>query len=546
MPSNILSTNGTTTISTNIFYTVGYHGGGVISTSTYGPSLRDIINSTPTEPQPPRSTWVNPYRNCLTQRRWPLENDIRIDRPVDKFVRVRQAIYTAQERKWCIREMVNYKLHPAIESVLRNNNHPADMHQLVLEWPHVPKSESGVDEARVAYTQNDDKGERDIQTVTSLGKYLKRHWPDLPDHVLRDFVMRHMGFTFELWDTTYKIIESVQKGPKSCMQWPSLDDWNEHPYCTYAPEYGWRAAVRLDGGKRIVGRCLVNVTDNTFVRSYAHRDDGYSYSDEALEAWLREQGFSKASDWGGHKLKYFKVGYDFIAPYIDGSVQSVDIEGNHLFINEDGDYLCNNTDGRAEEHGCRCEHCDSRVHEDDLASVGYHSDSSACRDCISEYFTYVYGRRGVQYYVHNDNAVHSPYDDNYYDADYISDNNMVWLDDGDLCPQDDAVHLESRDEWHHCDSSDVVYCEHNSTYEHVDDVVELADGAYALEDDTWECEIDGAYYLNDDADKMVSLCDVNNKTEYNAHEDAAMNNYDVDLDDVATACEEMLETTEAN
>ena len=77
-----------------------------------------------------------------------------------------------------------YQLHPAIEKVIEGYNYrPNDWQQLLLEWPHRSETDSN----RIAYTQNERKGEANIQTVTTLGKYLQRHFT-MPDHEIRDVV----------------------------------------------------------------------------------------------------------------------------------------------------------------------------------------------------------------------------------------------------------------------------------------------------------------------------------------------------------------------
>jgi hypothetical protein len=79
---------------------------------------------------------------------------------------------------------------------------PYDWQQLFLEWPHVSQG----DRSKIAYTQNEVKGQKDIQTVTSVGKYLNRHF-DLPDHIIRDLVSRHgSSARFQFVNTTAEMI----------------------------------------------------------------------------------------------------------------------------------------------------------------------------------------------------------------------------------------------------------------------------------------------------------------------------------------------------
>ena len=80
-------------------------------------------------------------------------------------------------RPWFRNQYGKYRIHGAIWDMMMQYR-PDDWHQLMLEWPH--KAET--DPSRLAYTRDERAGEADRQTVTSIGKYLTRHFPDAPDH----------------------------------------------------------------------------------------------------------------------------------------------------------------------------------------------------------------------------------------------------------------------------------------------------------------------------------------------------------------------------
>jgi hypothetical protein len=408
-------------------------------------------------------------------------------------------------RIWFHREKRAAPMHPAIREAVYQAP-PADWHLLVLEWPHGSDS----DPSRIAYTRSDEHGKANRQTVTSVGKYLARHFPALADHAIRDIAMRHKPYEFKLWDTVSGIVRSVQEGPHSCMRWGNFDrDTDTHPYETYDPKYGWRAAVRLGTNEMITARCLVNVEEMTFVRSYTRRDSSeqYSHSDEAIEVWLRDQGFTKRCSWGGMKLAKITTGRyndDFWAPYLDGDCKNVADEGDHLLITIDGDYTFDRTDGHADgASGCSCEDCGERVHEDDLRGIGYHCDRQVGECCIGDY-TLVHGRGGDQYYIYYGDAIRV--NDEYYDPDYISRYDIVQLDDGDYAHRDDAVYLEQRDIWVSNDDECWVHCTSSCSTEHIDDCVELADGDWALDSDAWQCDHDKKWYLHDDVTAFETDC----------------------------------------
>lgn len=403
------------------------------------------------------------------------------------------ASIVACHRDWYAREFHAAALHPLVMKCL-NLGRPNDWHQLVLEYPHIP--DAG-ERAKVAYTRDDRAGEANRQTVTSLGKYLTRHF-SLPDHLVRDIVASADTASCKFVHTTAEMIYHLVRGPGSCM---AKEFRHIHPYTVYNPARGWHMAVRLEGGDT-VGRalCMNDGGHKYFVRSYK-KTEGYSYSDEVLEAWLKDQGYEHYGSWEDCTLDYIedKYGDGFVAPYLDGDVQNVDLcndgAGNYLKITSYGEYECTNTDGTVSV-GEACADCDDRISEGDGYWVGRHEDSYVCSGCIDSY-RYAYGRRGSQYYVNEDDAIYVESQDEYYDPDYLEDNDIVTLDNGDYEHQDNAILIESRGDWVHRDSDEWVGLP-DGTHERRDDCVELANGDWCLESDAWQCEESGRWYHNDD------------------------------------------------
>jgi hypothetical protein len=239
----------------------------------------------------------------------------------------------------------------------------------------------------------------------------------------------------------------------------------------------------------------------TFVRSYTRKDGEYSHSDEDIEVWLRDQGYTKSCSWAGLKLRRINTNRcddDFWAPYLDGDCKNVHDCGNHLLIDYDGDYTFDRTDGHADGSSrATCSDCGARHHEDDLHGIGYHYEEHVGPCCIDSY-TYVVGRNGNEYYIPESDAVYVESQDTHYDPDYLDRHNIVELDCGDYEHTDNAVYLEYREVWVLSDDDCVMYCDHSSTYEHVDDCVQLENGDWALEANAWKCEHDDAYYLTDE------------------------------------------------
>lgn len=378
----------------------------------------------------------------------------------------------AKHRAWFKRETQKYPLHPMIDDLLHKSanwgmlNHVKDWREMLLEWPHG----STEDENRIAYTQSHDKGLRNIQTVTTLGKYLRRHMPTCPDHTMRDFVLRYTIDRTKCFITTDmdKIIDVVQRGPRSCMQDGSWDS-EDHPYIVYEPRYGWALAYRLQGDE-YYGRALVNKENMTWVRSYKRcPNGGYSHDDPILDTWLQEQGYTHADDWDGLKL----AKHGDIMPYLDGDSRGIDDHGDYWMICCQGEYSADQTNGRYDEGLESCADCGDSYHEDHMTYIEDHGD--VCDHCLSHNYTYVIGRRGDQYYVDDHRAVYCESDGEDYDRDYLDDNDIVYV-------ADERAYYHQDATW---------YCEGSGDLYHIDTPSYEVDGCYYHEDylpDGWEVE----------------------------------------------------------
>ena len=207
--------------------------------------------------------------------------------------------YSYGPRRWWLSLNESFDLHPVIRNIVEKHCvRPADWQLLLLEWPHV----SIEDDSKIAYTRNEENGQDFLrngsarQTKTTIGKYLSRHWPHVPDHIRRDWAGVFGVSQFDIWDTKEGIISSVELGPQSCMKSsygsiPFLTSdnetllqyhagtanaaevpWHRHPYFVYNPEYGWRAAVRYASGKPTVSKNWVAGTVATQVKAYVYDD----------------------------------------------------------------------------------------------------------------------------------------------------------------------------------------------------------------------------------------------------------------------------------
>ena len=396
-------------------------------------------------------------------------------------------------RYWIIREMDKYPMHPVIDATIKLVR-PIDWHQLLLEWPHISEG----DRTRIAYTQNEVKGQKNIQTVTSVGKYLNRHF-SLPDHTIRDLVARHgSAARFQFVHTTAEMIYHLHKGPGSCMVWRDdrgircSDGVQRHPYEAYDPKYGWHMAVRIEGDETI-GRalCMTQPKDGKkyYVRTYARpsSNGGYSETDNGMENWLAEQGYVKENYWeDGERLAYHETSDHFLAPYLDGGEKRVTLDvGNRcVVIDSDGEYVCDQTGGcPTDDSGdyFDCEDCGDRTDDDDGYWIGRGEDTRVCESCLSNSYVYVYGRRGNQYYVHQDNAVYVDSQSEHYDVDYLDDNEIVELNNGEYAPLDESVEING--DWYHVEDERICRTEDTDEFLLVDD-------------GCWQCEESGNWYTD--------------------------------------------------
>jgi len=409
-------------------------------------------------------------------------------------------------RDWHSREQRKYPLHPAVLRALESDHQPNDWHLLTLEWPHVSE-----DSTRLAYTRDDRAGEADRQTVTTVGKYLTRHFKTMPDHEVRNLVALYSaGESCKFVHTLAEMIHHIHQGPTSCMGGDKsfdvrcVDGERRHPYQVYDPKYGWHMAVRIENSDT-VGRalCMSNGDDKYFVRSYRKNGNGYSHADERLEAWLESQGYSKQSYWESEtKLAYYETGGgDILAPYIDGGHQYVDVCGNHLEICSDGEYECTSTSGFAQEtSGDSCNDCGDRIREGDGYWVGRHEEQQVCQSCCDAEYYYAYGARGNKYYVHNHDMVEV--NGEYYHDDYLSDNGIVRLENGDYEEMDNCVSI--NDEWYHCDDERICRPEDRDDYCLIEDCWLCEESNNWYTDDTACVEVDGSLYHPDHAPEQTT------------------------------------------
>ena len=387
------------------------------------------------------------------------------------------------------RGWVKKATHPAVFAALEVGP-PKDLHQLVLEAPHVST------DGRLAYTQTDDKGRRDIQTVTTPGKYLTRHFPQFKADRIRGLAEVKIGCRFI--NTMPEMLHAMKTGPKSCMQWTTTS--RTHPYESYDPMYGWGMAVNEEGTDTI-GRALVHFPSMTFVRTY-RKDSGYRVqSCNLMQDWLKSKGFTHASGWPeGSMLRYIEDS----APYLDGDLERANPdrhEGQFVWIlTEDGRHALSNTNGGTtvedeeedNDYVGECDCCNDGVYDrETYYHTGPDSETLVCCNCYDEHYIHVTGYRNCEYDIHEDNVIQIDGVD--YDSNY-------------LCDVEDLVYVDSEGKYYH--GSDCFYCDVANEYycSESEDYVELANGNSAASCNAWQCQITDKWYPKGD-DNRVELAD---------------------------------------
>jgi hypothetical protein len=211
-------------------------------------------------------------------------------------------------------------------------------------------------------------------------------------------------------------------------------------------------------------------------------------------------------------IPFKKYGQDMpTAPYIDGHSRTVRVDEytKTLIIDDDGNWLCDLTNGEAQENAsCVCPDCNDRVDEDDLNSTYEGHGDSVCNNCIDNSYYYAYGRRGYQYYVHENDM--TCVDDTYYHTEFLQDNNIVELHDGEYAALDDAICVHG--DWYHCDDERIVRCEDTDEYEFIEDA--------------WQCYVTDKWYI---VDQPIRLCDIDTQDELTVHEDE-IQTYEADFE----------------
>lgn len=405
--------------------------------------------------------------------------------------------------------LCGYKMHDAIVNISKEYN-PVNWHKLVLELPKVAR-----DGISIAYYRK----QADVNvtaTVTKLGKYIKRHFPQLKDNVIRDFVNPYItrGEIITDIDHIVSLMENAENDnstfPTSCM----TKEFSVHPYRVYDPIYGWGLAVKYDCQNNIIGRALVLENENhkCYVRAFtksSHSVSGFTI-DCQLESWLQDQGYNYLTSWpNGARLKKITYRGNIVAPYIDGNRDNCDDYGDFLSICSDGDLECNNTSGFADvKNSHTCEHCGNMCDADETTYIDNYGD--VCQNCLDNDFTYVEEVRicgryiGGEYYLNR--YVGQTIEGDNFPFELQGEYDIVELHNGDYTKSDNAVFDADTEEYYHVDDigTDIVYCEDDNEY-HSENYWQCTESDNYYSDNCEYIELDGDKYHPDNVKDKNTL-----------------------------------------
>jgi hypothetical protein len=230
-------------------------------------------------------------------------------------------------------------LAPALLTRLKEHL-TADQQSLAFHHHFIHESSNG---QLVAFTQNPDKGQRDIQNTMKLGRYL-RNMLGIEDAktikaISEAYAMVNKG---DPKDTVHFSSDPSMIGaiyasgdPSSCMGKAANNFKCDpvHPCEAYHPD-DWAIAYVTNTGQpdgRCMARCMVTPADMKWYSIYYNTDSAF----DTLSGHLTRIGYRQQSDLTkGKRLLRLPFRGTFITPYIDGDEANLYDDGEVLWIGD--------------------------------------------------------------------------------------------------------------------------------------------------------------------------------------------------------------------
>lgn len=251
-------------------------------------------------------------------------------------------------------------------------------------FAHVSKE----DKSMVAFTENPEKGARDIQVRVRPGRYLKRFYPYLSDDEIRDLVCAMTGeYDLKFAKTADEIQKVYENGPRSCMSHPPTEFLSYcHPVRVYGDSDLQLAYLTNKGGNKPKARALVWPEKKKIGRIYGDI--------ERLRNMLFDAGYEQSSGDGsslvGARIRKImcKEHNVYVMPYIDGTQCARNYDDEYLAISHthDAEYSANLTNGLVEEceetHEYYCDQCEEGCDDYTPVHVSSRNTESWCQYCV--------------------------------------------------------------------------------------------------------------------------------------------------------------------
>lgn len=243
----------------------------------------------------------------------------------------------------------------------------------------------------IAYTESDERGHLDRQTVTRPGRYLERFYPGLTAEQREVYIGQCHADKFQLQIATSpadisRIYMSSDVGFTSCMQWKEsaeydwqtdMEEENGRVPCHPCAVYGDSdlAVAYLGDLDRIRARAVVWPEKKRWARIYGQEG--------ALQTLLERAGYSDGSLSGACVRLVTNDNGTVVLPYIDGiSHARVDRTRTGFVRLGEGPLSASNTSGLGEDEDRRdlnsCDRCGCEYDPED------EGDGSYCQSCLDD------------------------------------------------------------------------------------------------------------------------------------------------------------------
>ena len=293
---------------------------------------------------------------------------------------------------------------------------------------------------QLAYTKDDQKGERDQQSIITLQGYIEAFCKHMEPRMLAEIKAEHNGKEFddgikfatkpgEIAAVYTNYSDSHKQVYESCMRYARADfEWETppvHPTSVYgAGDLAVAYTINEDG--ETTARTLCWPDKKIYSRVYAN-DDGY------LHRRMKARGYQKSSGYYGTSNEHagssrdvddddpsfdgarlLRVTHDehdsiYVVPYCD-DVQYAEDDGrflrlrkcypddHHINMRQIEGWSENPCDPCDDDYSSRCERCDCHTDEDDFCAVYTSRLRTAgwCMDCV-ERASFTCERTGIRY-----------------------------------------------------------------------------------------------------------------------------------------------------